>query len=125
MKRLKTGDFAVAILIFCLAAGIYIVGRGQAGGTLTAVIRQDGKAVRTIALTGLRQPLEFTLEGDYSNTIVAENGRVRVSSATCPGQDCVHTGWLTRPGQSAVCLENRVSVTVTGTGSSGPDAVAG
>ena len=114
MKRVRPGDWIAAVLIFTLATGIWAAGRSQSSGSLTALVRQDGQVVRTIALTGLSEPITFTLERAYTNTIRAENGRICVESATCPGQDCVHTGWLTRAGQSAVCLENRVSITLEG-----------
>ncbi len=114
MKRVRPGDWIAAVLIFTLATGIWAAGRSQSSGSLTALVRQDGQVVRTIALTGLSEPITFTLDGAYTNTIRAENGRICVESATCPGQDCVHTGWLTRAGQSAVCLENRVSSTLEG-----------
>ena len=114
MKRVRPGDWISALLIFTLATGIWAAGRSQSSGSLTALVRQDGQVVRTIALTGLSEPITFTLDGAYTNTIRAENGRICVESATCPGQDCVHTGWLTRAGQSAVCLENRVSITLEG-----------
>ena len=103
MKRVRPGDWIAAVLIFTLATGIWAAGRSQSSGSLTALVRQDGQVVRTIALTGLSEPITFTLDG-----------RICVESATCPGQDCVHTGWLTRAGQSAVCLENRVSITLEG-----------
>ena len=35
-------------------------------------------------------------------------------SSDCPTQDCVHTGTITRSGQSIVCLPARVSVVLTG-----------
>ena len=114
MKRVRPGDWIAAVLIFTLATGIWAAGRSQSSGSLTALVRQDGQVVRTIAVTGLSEPITFTLDGAYTNTIRAENGRICVESATCPGQDCVHTGWLTRAGQSAVCLENRVSITLEG-----------
>lgn len=114
MKRVRPGDWIAAVLIFTLATGIWAAGRSQSSGSLTALVRQDGQVVRTIALTGLSERITFTLDGAYTNTIRAENGRICVESATCPGQDCVHTGWLTRAGQSAVCLENRVSITLEG-----------
>ena len=114
MKRVRPGDWIAAVLIFTLATGIWAAVRSQSSGSLTALVRQDGQVVRTIALTGLSEPITFTLDGAYTNTIGAENGRICVESATCPGQDCVHTGWPTRAGQSAVCLENRVSITLEG-----------
>lgn len=54
-------------------------------------------------------------------TITIENGRVCVSDSTCPDHVCVHTGWLSRGGQSAVCVPAGVAVRVMG----GNDAVDG
>ena len=48
----------------------------------------------------------------------------RVAESDCPGQDCVHTGTITRAGQSIVCLPEQVVVQLTG-GGGGPDAVLG
>ena len=112
LKQLKKGDFVAFALILLLAGGIWGAGLGHSSGDLTAEVRQNGVLVQRIALTGLNEPVTFTLTGEYENTVLAENGRVCIKSATCPHRDCVHTGWLTRAGQSAVCLENRVSVTV-------------
>lgn len=46
--------------------------------------------------------------------------RGRVSESDCPGRDCVHTGTITRAGQSIVCLPEQV-VRLSG-GGSGFDA---
>ena len=124
IKQLKKGDFVAFALILLLAGGIWGLGLSRSTGDLTAEVRQNGVLVQRIALTGLKEPVTFTLTGEYENTILAENGRVCIKSATCPHQDCVHTGWLTRAGQSAVCLENRVSVTVVSQGENdAPDAI--
>ena len=124
IKQLKKGDFVAFALILLLAGGIWGLGLSRSTGDLTAEVRQNGVLVQRIALSGLSEPVTFTLTGSYENTILAENGRVCIKSATCPHQDCVHTGWLTRAGQSAVCLENRVSVTVVSQGENdAPDAI--
>ena len=69
MKRVRPGDWIAAVLIFTLATGIWAAGRSQSSGSLTALVRQDGQVVRTIALTGLSEPITFTLDGAYTNTI--------------------------------------------------------
>ena len=124
IKQLKKGDFAAFALILLLAGGIWGLGLSRGTGDLTAEVRQNGVLVRRIALTGLNEPVTFTLTGEYENTILAENGRVCIKSATCPHQDCVHTGTITRAGQSIVCLPEQVVVQLSG-GGSGPDAVLG
>ncbi len=39
---------------------------------------------------------------------VIESGRARVVSSPCPNKICVGRGWLTRRGDEAVCVPNRV-----------------
>ena len=121
----KAGDFVIALAALLLAGVIAVSGAARGtGGVLTAVVTQDGREVRRIVLTGLQEPVIFTVGGAYENTIVAENGSIRVEDATCPRRTCVHTGRLTRAGQTAVCLENRLMITIVG-GEEGLDAVIG
>lgn len=121
----KAGDFLIALAALLLAGVIAVSGatRGTAG-TLTAVITQDGRTLRTIALTGLRERIVFTVDGAYENTIVAEDGAIWFEEATCPQKTCVHMGRLTRAGQTAVCLENKVMIKLVGS-EDGPDVVIG
>ena len=52
---------------------------------------------------------------------------VQVEHADCPTQDCVHTGIITRAGQSIVCLPARIIIRLEG-GSEpdgGPDLIIG
>jgi hypothetical protein len=37
-------------------------------------------------------------------TILAEKGRIRVLQSECPNKICVNTGWLTKPGDVAICV---------------------
>ena len=55
-------------------------------------------------------------------TVAVGNGDVHVSAADCPDQVCVHTGTLSKNGQTAACLPSGVTVTVQS--DVGPDAVA-
>ena len=56
----------------------------------------------------------YTVEGDYTNTIVIKDGLVYFESASCPGTDCVHSGSISKPGRTLVCLPNLVEVRITG-----------
>ena len=60
----------------------------------------------------------------YTLTVAVENGVVRVSESDCPNQDCVHSGAISRAGQSIVCLPARVAVTLEGAASD-YDLIAG
>jgi hypothetical protein len=45
-------------------------------------------------------------------TVEIKGGRVRVLDSPCPNKTCVSQGWVEGPGETIVCLPNRVSITV-------------
>ena len=75
---------------------------------------QDGKLCRCGAEKG--DPAgEFAVEyKGRRNILRTEDGSIAVISADCPDKDCVKRGWLRRPGDSAVCLPNRLVVRISG-----------
>jgi hypothetical protein len=48
------------------------------------------------------------------STIEIRAGQARFLSSPCPGQVCVHSGWLREAGQLAACLPNRISIQLLG-----------
>ena len=86
-----------------------------------AEIYQNGKLVRRVSLT---EDCEFTVAGEYSNTVAVKDGKIAVIASDCPGEDCVHSGAISVPGRSIVCLPNGVEVRVAGK-SSDVDFVVG
>ncbi len=61
------------------------------------------------------QSVTLPLDSSYGhNKLVIENGAVRMLEASCPDQVCVHTGAISKPGQTIVCLPNRVVIEISG-----------
>ena len=119
-------SFLAAAIVAALAiftAAWYYGGLARSG-PLTAAIVHRGQVVQTVELDRLTEEMTVTVEGDYHLTILLDRDGVRVAESDCPGQDCVHTGTITRAGQSIVCLPEQVVVQLTG-GGGGPDAVLG
>ena len=110
---------AVLLLALGLAAGPYFAARSA--GELT-VIAIDGETVERCALSNYEGGT-YESRG-YTLTVAVENGAVRVSESDCPNQDCVHSGAISRAGQSIVCLPARVAVTLEGAASD-YDLIAG
>jgi len=112
--RLKIGDFLITGAILVTALFIFLSFTGEAKGSLTAVVTQNGQVLKRITLTDLGQPIEFEVGGKYHNKIRAERGRIRFVDADCPDDVCVQTGWLAKEGQVAACLPNGVLIKVEG-----------
>lgn len=112
----------VLAAVVCAAA----VWRGQTNGGLTAVFSVDGHETERVELAK-NQDRERTMQANgYTLHLVLSETEVWMEQADCPTQDCVHTGHISRAGQSIVCLPARVSVQlVGGAAEDGVDAVLG
>ncbi len=111
LALLRPGDWLV------MAGGAALVGAAlpllwQGGFAERAIIRQDG---RIFAEADLRNRRDFAVSGPLGTTLIAdEPGRARDVADPGPRQNCVRQGWLTRPGEIAICAPNRVSVQIAG-----------
>lgn len=131
-------DALAALCVAALALGIaFFQWRGGTDQALTAVVSVDGAEVDRFSPEDLLEhPRTYTNNG-YTLTVVlgidyegparsalppsGESG-LRVAASDCPTQDCVHTGIITRSGQSIVCLPARIIIRLEG-GTADPDGV--
>lgn len=120
---IRRGDFVIIGVVVLAALAIFLPFALAPARALVCEITQDGALVRQIRL-GAGYEETVTITGSrVTNVIAVEGSTVRFASSDCPDQVCVRTGTLTRAGQVAVCLPNRVVVRLTGAGGQ-VDAVA-
>ncbi|MBO6052395.1 MAG: NusG domain II-containing protein [Clostridia bacterium] len=76
-----------------------------------ANLYQGGVCVRSIDLSRVTEPYEFTLtDASGENTVRVEPGRIRMISADCPDKICVNTGWISDSAAPIVCLPHRLVI---------------
>ena len=94
---------------------------------MTAVISADGQEEERVVLSALTEPEERVLHGEgYTLRLILSANGAEMITSDCPTQECVHTGKITRSGQSIVCLPARIIVSLEGGApASGPDIVIG
>lgn len=100
-----------AILAVCAAAALIITLYSSGHSAKYAVISVDGEEVFRRALT---KDGEFTVPEIPDMRFEISGGGVRVIGSDCPDKICIKTGLVTETAMSAVCLPNRVVVTVKG-----------
>ena len=111
-SKLKWGDFIIIGAVLVLAAAVSgILALGASGDRLYAEVWQDNTLVERVELT---DSTDRTIDLDGHNVIVLSGRTAAMQSADCRDQVCVRTGTLTRAGQVAVCLPNRVVLRITG-----------
>ena len=96
-----------AVLAIAAALFLFLLPKAAGSGDLTCTISQNGQILDTIPISVGDADGERTY-GDY--VVQFSHGYIRVESAPCANQDCVHTGWISRSGQSIVCLPGRFVV---------------
>ena len=124
--KLKPARWDALVVLIVLALAGLLAARpllaAKTAGELMVSISVDGETVERCALS--------TYEGGtyesrgYTLTVEEKDGAVYVASSDCPNQDCVHSGAISRAGQSIVCLPARVAVTLEGAASD-YDLIAG
>lgn len=112
--KLKWGDFLIIGIILVVMAAIVFVGSFEKpGDDSIAQISVDGDLVLEINLDDLSQEKQyFLLDGEVE--LLAKEGMIRFIHSDCPDLVCVNTGWISRSGQVAACLPNKVIIKIVG-----------
>ena len=106
-------DFAMMASLLLAASFFYLFTTRRTEGERYAEIRVNGRVDAVVALSedGLHTPA-----GLPAVRIAVRNGTVGFIASDCPDKICIHAGFLSIPGQTAVCLPNRVAVQVAARG---------
>lgn len=111
----RFGDYALAAIILTLSV--------LALCASTQSLRAPAAQALIYSDNTLRQKIDLSV--DRSDVALADNpdmilevryGRVRIAKANCPRKLCQHSGWISRPGETIVCLPNRLLIEIAGLG---------
>ncbi len=116
------GDVALVLAVAAISVSLIFQGISRAvGDHPQARVSANGREVARFSLwEGDRTLVVKGFQGE--SRLEAKDGRVRMVDSACPDKLCVRTGWISRPGESIVCLPNRVVIEIV-SGEGGPDVV--
>jgi len=111
--RFRRGDLLAIALVLLLAVGTAAAFRPDSAAPENALVQiwQEGSLLAELPLDS---DAERTVHGAYANTVAVRAGKAAIVSSDCPGADCVHSGWISAPGRSIVCLPNKVELRIVG-----------
>lgn len=124
-KKTKNDIILVAVILVIAAAALLFFNLTKQEGS-TVAVKIDGVQTQSYPLSENRVVEIKTGEnGEYSNTLVIENGKAYVSEADCPDKICCGYRAISYSGETIVCLPHKVVIEITAAGSdNGLDAVA-
>lgn len=110
----KGADFYLIAALLVITAGllVWIQFAVKKQGE-TVIIKVDGTVVKQLALNSDTE-LDITGYQGGINHIVIQDHTVYMSYADCPDVLCVHTGKISKTGETIVCLPHRVVVEIIG-----------
>ncbi|MDF2790882.1 MAG: rane protein [Neobacillus sp.] len=119
--KLKPGNILLVsliglIVITSLYLSNYYSGRKQSN-SLIADITRNGKVIRKVDLNKIKAPQLILLKNNGLRlTVLAQKGKIRILNSECPDKICVISGWLSKPGESVVCMHSKTIVMIKGKG---------
>ena len=113
---LKKRDLLILLAVFLLAAAAWLFWRATASSEQNlAVITLDGVEIRRIDLETEPDGV-FSLQQEYGVPVSFEvkEGAIRFVDVDCPDHICEDEGFVSLEGQTAVCMPNRVALSIYG-----------
>lgn len=116
---LKPWDIIIIASLFLLSftpAAVFAYQQNQHSSEVTyqAVLKADGTQIKTFDLAdgGEKYTYKYTDDdGDY-NLIEVDGDRIRMLKADCKDQLCVRQGWISKSGQTIVCLPHKLVIEI-------------
>lgn len=99
-------DGVLVLIVLVLTVVLLVSLYGKTGNSV--VISYEGE--RTVL--SLSQNTTRTVGGHL--TVVVQDGKAWVSESDCAHRICVKTGAISRVGESIVCAQNKIVITVVG-----------
>ena len=112
--RLKRDIILVLSMVIIAAAAFLIINFAFKKDGSYAVIKVDGKVIKTLDLNSGETTIEVNGYQGGVNKVVINDGKVSMTEADCPDELCVKTGKISRVGETIVCLPHRVVVEIKG-----------
>ena len=111
--KFQKGDLLAILLVMAIAAAAGIAFFPERSADMQAYVQiyQDGMLIKEMPLS---EDISLKIAGKYNNVIQIKDGRAAILESDCPGEDCVHSGWISSVGRSIICLPNRVEIRILG-----------
>lgn len=110
-RTVSIRELIIIAVILLLGVTAFILLFSLKNDGTTAIISVDGKSVAEIELT-VSQNKTFSVSEAENITFEVNNGRIRVVDSDCPDKICCNTGFISKSGESIICMPNKMIVEI-------------
>lgn len=116
--KIKKWDIIIIslfVLISFIPAAVFALQERRETSGLYAEIKVQGEVFQTVKLTGHTGREEIRIETELGvNIVEVVDEKIGMYEADCPDQICYSPEFVSKPGETIVCLPHRVVVEVKG-----------
>lgn len=114
MKKFLRSNWVNLLMVAIGIVCAILIWPDQEEPSLVADVYVDGNLRYNVALDEVVFPYMLYLSSEPRSTLRVEEGRICYYDAECDDIDCVKTGWLTHPGDTAACLSGHTLIVLLG-----------
>ena len=112
LKYVTKGDILLIVVLSVLSVASIAGVRTLYHRGKHVVVEVDGRRVMELSLD---TDVTKTVNGPLGETVIRiENGTARIIQSPCPHHYCIRMGRISYRGEIAVCVPNRVFVSISG-----------
>lgn len=112
LYRSSNGDYLLIGIILVLAIGaLWAMASHRKEDETLALIHVGAAKARVIDLS--RNQIITNCIAGRMEQFEVNKGRIRVREVTCPQKSCQQRGWISRPGETIVCVPNSILIEIT------------
>lgn len=124
MKRNDVIIIVSFVLIAVISAVWFAISMNNKSKTKYVEVYVDNTPYKSVKFSDNMPEQTFTVQTKYGwNTVHIANGKVNVENANCRDKICVKSGYISKTGQSIVCLPHKMIVEIKGNGENEIDDV--
>lgn len=114
-KKLDFIIIAILMIFSFLPEVIFSLSVGRNFDQTYAEISIDGKIEKTIYLTNHEgeETIDFISDKGH-NTIIIKDDKIGIIEADCSDKVCMHPEYISKPGETLVCLPHKFMVEIKG-----------
>lgn len=113
INKIRVADIIVILVLVLLATLLIVFHNISSNDTEKATIQTDSKTY----VYNLSENKSFNIESNgITYLIEIKDGKIGVLDSSCPSGVCIHTGSISRNGESIICIPGKLIIKIVSGG---------
>lgn len=110
-RKIRIWEILIICIIVILSVFLFLLFKIFSRDGKIAVITIDSEVIRTINLQ--TQANTVFVPDKLENVIIeVDGGKIRVLSSDCTDKICMHNGFISKVGESIICMPNKLIIEI-------------